>query len=292
LQPDIHAPGGYRLLDSEEREVHQCAVELFQEELEGLDEVLLRKLATCCVNDFRTVLLVHDKRLLGIVREELDDLVTRGVFATDEAARLRDGIAETLLPGSPQLQNLLERSKHDSKEREKWIVKPARDAIGHGIVLGGDMTQDAWRSLLEEQSSRYLRPGEGAMVIQRLAEHVWFPIVRHADGVPDTPHWHCEEGDLLAENGGELLNGEAYVNGEIKDYGLFHLIGSHHVINSRYAMFGPWRIGKKTHVGVNEAGGGIVMSAVVRSDGMVRDDEREFEPFTGCRGLSDHRYYE
>jgi hypothetical protein len=199
-----------------------------------MDPILLRKIATCCINDFRNILLLHDKRILGIVLDELDDLKARNVVTKEEGVKLKNGLAETLLPGTVALQNLLERSKADPKHKDAWIAKPVRDAACAGIKLGEDMTQDEWIALLEEQSERRLRPTEGAFVIQRLANHVWYDIVRHAV--------------------------------ETSEPKKFHLIGSHHLVNSRYNMFGPWRIGSKVHVGLSGESKGIVMGSVLRPD--------------------------
>jgi hypothetical protein len=101
------------------------------------------------------------------------------VLTKAEPERLRDGIAETVLPGSATLKELIERSKTDPKQKDFWIVKPVRDAGCVGIKLGEDITQDEWFNLLEEQSERRPRLTECAFVVQRLVKHVWFDIVRH-----------------------------------------------------------------------------------------------------------------
>jgi hypothetical protein len=248
LQPDPTSPAGYKLLyhpsdGAEPEEIHQCTLELFQEELEDMDPVLLHKIATCCFNDLRNVLLVHDKRILGVVADQLGSMVAFRVLTEEEAVRLRNGIAETLLPGTSALRALFERSKLDPAEKDQWIVKPARDASCRGIQLGEDLPQEEWLSILEEQSARRLRPNEGALVIQRLAKHVWFDITRHI--VDET------------------------------EPRKFHLIGSHHLLNSMYNMFGPWRIGRKIHVGVAGEGQGIVMGSVIRPNGLACSTEKE-----------------
>ena len=70
--------------------VHQVGLELCQHELRALSVPMLREIALCCFNDLRTIFLVHDKRMLGIVLSELDDLVEKQkILTTLQAERLR-----------------------------------------------------------------------------------------------------------------------------------------------------------------------------------------------------------
>lgn len=228
------------------RKVEQCAVELFQEEFSDINSTALKQLATCSVNDFRTIFLLHDKRILGIVLDEIPDLERRNVLSTQEGKILRDGIAETLIPGSNVLKQLLGDSKEDPLAKNEWIVKPVRDASCNGIRLGVDIGQDEWLSLLERLSSRALYPAsDDAYVVQRLVVHKKYDIVRHDVSVAKTEQ--------------------------------FHLIGSCHMINSRSLVFGPWRIGDKVHVGLGPDARGIVMSCVVRPEDMEQLDPRKKE---------------
>ncbi|GAM33643.1 hypothetical protein TCE0_011r00701 [Talaromyces pinophilus] len=226
--------------------VEQCALELFQEEFADINPTSLKQLAMCSVNDFRTIFLLHDKRILGIVLDEIANLVKRNVFSPDEGRILRDGIAETLIPGSNALKQLLEETKQDPLAKNEWIVKPVRDASCNGIRLGVDIEQDEWLSLLERLSSRALYPAsDDAYVVQRLVKHGKYDIVRHDVSVAKTEQ--------------------------------FHLIGSCHMINSQSLVFGPWRIGDKVHVGLGPDARGIVMSCVISAEGMEHLDPRKRE---------------
>ena len=110
LEADANAHAGYRLLyrpsdgDEPQREIEQCSIELFQEEFEAFDPILLRKLSTCCLNDLRSIFIIHDKRILGVIFDELTAMIERGVFTKQEGMQLRNGIAETLLPGTLALK--------------------------------------------------------------------------------------------------------------------------------------------------------------------------------------------
>ena len=254
VRPDAQSPTGHSLfvsaenehIDSENcaipqradlQEVSQCSLELFQEELADIDPVVLQQIATCCVNDFRNILIVHDKRILSIIRDELPDLVAREVLTEEERQLLENGIIETLLPGSSAMKILLQQAKQDDGLRYVYIAKPVRDASCHDIRLGKNMTQEEWLGLLERLSNHVLLPSEGAYVVQQLVNHVWYDIATH------------DEGGLTPEK--------------------YHMIGSHHMINSKLDAFGPWRLGKDVHVGFKEGTKkGIVMSSVLRPERM------------------------
>ena len=121
VRPKPDSPTGYSLFVQPEherndsaasadlawQEVSQCSLELFQEELADLNPLVLRQLSTCCVNDLRNILLIHDKRILCIIREELASLVARQVLTEQEGQLLKNGIVETLVPGSLSMKELL-----------------------------------------------------------------------------------------------------------------------------------------------------------------------------------------
>ncbi|KAK2924325.1 hypothetical protein FoTM2_016483 [Fusarium oxysporum f. sp. vasinfectum] len=91
-------------------EIYQVGLELHQRELLALEPEMLRQISLRCFNDMRAILLIHDKRMLGIVRQEIPQLVTRGVVTAVQAEALRLGIVETLIPGSKELNDLLHKS--------------------------------------------------------------------------------------------------------------------------------------------------------------------------------------
>lgn len=217
--------------------ISQCSVELFQDELRVIDTDTLHQLATCCTNDFRESLLIHDKRLLCILREELPNLVKRGVLTEDERNILQNSTIETIIPGSPAMTDILEHSKKDQDYRMNYILKPVRDGNGVGVRLGKNIQQAEWLKIIEHQASGALRPTEDACVVQRLVNHVWHDIVTHHDGVREVQK--C------------------------------HLVGSYHMIGSEVGSVGPWRIAKDTNL--KPEAGGVVMCAVLRPEGWPSD---------------------
>lgn len=92
--------------------VRQIGLYLYQDEFRRLSLEMLQHIALWCVNDIRTILLVADKRILGVVLQELDNLVNDLKVLTAEQARiLRDGIVSTILPGSSELKTLISESR-------------------------------------------------------------------------------------------------------------------------------------------------------------------------------------
>ncbi|KAJ6787659.1 hypothetical protein PWT90_09710 [Aphanocladium album] len=163
----FHTPDGEAV-----EEVHQVGLELHQRELQRLDPEMWRAISLRCFNDMRTLLLVHDKRLLGIIEQELGDLVKRGVITADQAAALDRGIAHTILPGSPELRALL---AEPDEARHEYLFKPFRSGKGDGIVFGEDLSPEEWRKTIEG-----LRSGDGASILvqRRVKQHRYDVILK------------------------------------------------------------------------------------------------------------------
>lgn len=75
-------------------------LELHQGELMSLSFRILREIGLRCFNDLHTILLVHDKKMLGIVLEELDSPVARNVLTSDQTGILDRRIVPTIITGS------------------------------------------------------------------------------------------------------------------------------------------------------------------------------------------------
>lgn len=70
------------------QEIHQIGLELHQRELFSLSREMLCQVSLRCFNDMRTILLVHDKRMLGIIKQEIPSLVTRRVLTAAQGHAL------------------------------------------------------------------------------------------------------------------------------------------------------------------------------------------------------------
>ncbi|KAE8141865.1 Clavaminate synthase-like protein [Aspergillus pseudotamarii] len=190
LLPDPQAKGGYKLccvvqnLDSSPdsssvihhngealEEIHQVGLELHQRELRALEPEMLRQISLRCFNDLRTILLVHDKRMLGIVKQELDRLVARNVLTLSQAKVLDKGIPETILPGSLELDQAIAYCKEIPDLKNEYILKPIRSGKGDGIVFGEDLDTKEWISRLEGLRCAALIPG-GTCIVQRKVKQI------------------------------------------------------------------------------------------------------------------------
>ncbi|KAI0431940.1 hypothetical protein F5Y09DRAFT_330015 [Xylaria sp. FL1042] len=178
-------------------EIQQVGLELHQHELFALPREMLRQIGLRCFNDLRTILLVHDKRMLGIVKQELQQLVRTQVLTPDQAQALDEGIVDTFLPGSPQMHSLLQSSMSSPRLKDEYILKPIRSGKGAGIIFGGDLTSDEWESILAKlQTQPPLL--EKTYVVQRRVSHCLYDLVLHASGeklrYPLVGTWHIMHG--------------------------------------------------------------------------------------------------
>ncbi|KAL7919853.1 Clavaminate synthase-like protein [Trichoderma austrokoningii] len=142
----------YHTEDGEHVEqIFQVGLELHQDELAALPLVILQELSKLCFNDLRTIFLVHDKRMLGIIKEELQGQVARGVLTQEQSVILDHGIADTYLPGSPEMHTILANSKENPEIRKHFLLKAIRGGKGEQISFGDEMTGEEWVAALQRQ---------------------------------------------------------------------------------------------------------------------------------------------
>jgi hypothetical protein len=232
------SPGTATLVVGREtwEEVHQVGLELRQHEIMGIQPEILRQVSLRCFNDMRIILLVHDKRMLGIVRHEASRLVSRKVITSAQAESLQRGIVDTILPGSPEMRNILQNSETSSTLRNGYILKPIRSGKGDGIVFGNDISQKEWISILTKLSATEV-PLEEACVVQRRI-------------VP-------REYDLLLKASTGMVR--------------FPLVGTCHIVDKKFLGLGTWRASGGRIVAVS-SGGSWICSVVERED--EREDEK------------------
>jgi hypothetical protein len=187
-------------------EVHQIGLELHQRELHAMKPDMLRQVALRCFNDMRTVFLVHDKRMLGIVKQELDHLVARHVLTLSQAETLDKSIADTFLPGSLRLAKLLKISKSSPEIRGEFLLKPVRGGKGEGIKFGDEYEPSEWISTLERLQSSELIPGQTCVVQRRIIPCLY---------------------DVVLKSSGKRAQ--------------YPLVGTYHAIHGKLLGFGVWR---------------------------------------------------
>ncbi|KAI0886270.1 uncharacterized protein GGS22DRAFT_160426 [Annulohypoxylon maeteangense] len=200
-------------------EIKQVGLELFQSELISLEPEMLRQISRRCFNDMRTIFLIHDKRMLAIVKQELEPLVTQGVLTSAQAKILDEGIPHTILPGSQELEQLLQLSSLSPKMKDDYIIKPVRDGKGAGIVFGEDLTPDEWISALGHLRSPGLISGTNGIVQRRIIPRLY---------------------DVILRTSGERLR--------------YPLVGTYHSINGKFIGLGVWRSNNDRICAIDSAG--------------------------------------
>lgn len=209
---------------NEPEQIHQLALVLFPEEYSEVSPNILCHLAGISVNDLRVNLLVNDQRFLGIILQELDYLKKHNVLTPDEAKILQEGIVDTVLPGSPELQQILERNAESGGNfKNGFILKAARASRGDGHLIGDELSEDEWDAKLVEMQDSTIGPDTTSYVLQ--------PYVRQ-------PKF-----DILAGSTRVLKNSL--------------VVGTYYSVNGRFAGLGPWRTG--TGKICNVYGGGCVL---------------------------------
>lgn len=159
--------------DSEELErVWQISLEMVQGEIQEFSPEILREIARICTNDLRSVFLLHDKRMLGIVLEEVDNLLKQGVLDSFEVQLLKESIAPTYIPGSASWRQAI--SSQNAKDG--LVLKDTRGGIGRGHVFGHNVTQGEWDECLRAVGDGKLVEGKG-FVLQRNVNQVSFDIL-------------------------------------------------------------------------------------------------------------------
>ena len=115
---------------------------------------MVRHISACCRNDPRSVFIAHDKRILGIILQELDSLVDMQVLSLAQAQTLREHIIPTIIPGTTEFRDLLYHTRTNPDIKDQYIIKPVRDARGAGILLGRNLSIEQWQSILTSLDSQ------------------------------------------------------------------------------------------------------------------------------------------
>ncbi|KAE8132629.1 hypothetical protein BDV38DRAFT_274933 [Aspergillus pseudotamarii] len=134
---------------------HQVGLQMT--DFSALSPEIVRHLALPETNDARTRLLVHDKRILGIIHQELDGLVTKHRVLTEAQANLlRRRVVPTIIPGSPEAKQFLDLYR------------------GQGIKFGDEIRETAeWEEILKGLQTPALSSDATTYVIQ--------PIIKQAE---------------------------------------------------------------------------------------------------------------
>lgn len=182
--PDESSEGTYGVFcatedGSQVERVYQVDFELEQEEYEQIDFNILCHLAPNCINDLRSVFLVNDQRFLGILYEELDDLVSRGTLTQHEADAVCEGLVPSFLPTSSTWAKVIEESKADTTTKDQWVLKYARSGLSKGHIFGKVTDSTEWLEKLTTAHASNSNPDGDSYVLQRYIDQTIYDTWSH-----------------------------------------------------------------------------------------------------------------
>ncbi|KAH8696540.1 hypothetical protein BGW36DRAFT_428545 [Talaromyces proteolyticus] len=164
--------------------IYQVGLQMSHRDYSSLSLEMLQQLAMDGICDLRNIFLVSDKRMLGIIMQELDSLVHKhNVLTPDQAEILRQGIVHTILPGSEDIVQLLRQIREGSVSKDSYLLKPARGHRGMGILLGKDLGREEFESLLRGLGDALL-PADRIYVVQPFIEQALFGLRLSDDSEP------------------------------------------------------------------------------------------------------------
>lgn len=238
-RPTSHAaPSASPIFHTEDGEhveqIFQVGLELHQDELAELPLIMLQELSKLCFNDLRTIFLVHDKRMLGIIKQELQNQVARGVLTQQQSVMLDRGIADTYLPGSAEMRAVLARSEKNPDVRKHFLLKAIRGGKGDGIQWGDEMTGEEWIAALRRQATPEMRLEDFCVVQRRVIPKRY---------------------NMVLKASGEKVH--------------YPLIGTYLTVNGEYLGLGGWRSSNDRVCTV--ANGGAWICSVIRREDQIRE---------------------
>uniref|UniRef100_A0A0G4IC88 TauD/TfdA-like domain-containing protein n=1 Tax=Chromera velia CCMP2878 TaxID=1169474 RepID=A0A0G4IC88_9ALVE len=151
--------------------ITQAALELHQFELLGLSDEILSALASLprCLNDLRSIFLVHDKRMLAAL---YDEEIAVGLVGLSKAKRLRDALVPSYaLSVCPS--DVFDQAQ---SERVGWVIKAPLLGKGADMLFGRSCAVEEWVERLHEG-----RESTGD-VLQPFIPQAAFPIVAFVGG--------------------------------------------------------------------------------------------------------------
>ncbi|KAF8446568.1 hypothetical protein BDZ91DRAFT_670102 [Kalaharituber pfeilii] len=227
----------------------QFLLELHQDEIEGLDEEVLFELGKHCWNDLRTIFLIHDKRILALIRRELKWLVNSSAITKEQAKILRNGLAETYILDESTCGSFLVNMKLGSEGKDQWTLKKARSGKGDGMLFGKDVDEVTWGGLIEKHSAGTGKEGGNGLVpyvLQRYVRSKQLDLLAH-------------EPDILGKRGAK----EHPVINKVR----WKIVGTMLCINATLIPNTQWRANAADIVALSR--GGFLLSAVGDKDHMV-----------------------
>jgi hypothetical protein len=152
----------------------QVILELHQDELLNLSEEILLHLIenTKCVNDLRTIFLIHDKRFLKFLSNKS---LLYPYLNEEDAEFLSSHVILSRSFSKEEIEKI-------SQNHEKWILKPFLKGKGEGILFGKDFNKKEWMDLMAENQTscvlqEYISPKLFAFDVEENEEIKSYPKI-------------------------------------------------------------------------------------------------------------------
>ena len=164
--------------------VYQLTANLAQEEYKQFSPEMLREIARRMrINDLRTVFLLNDQRLLGVLWDEIDNLVNvQRALTEEEADLIRNGVVPSYLPSSPTWKSVMEECARDAHFKDRYVLKATRSGSGNGHIFGLDSTNAKWLETMAQAKRCNSDPTLGSFLLQKLIEQTEFDFVPNSSG--------------------------------------------------------------------------------------------------------------
>ena len=136
-------------LSNDEVEADFALLELDREELKLIDQQVLMQLVRSnnYLNDIRSLILVHDKRVLAVLD---DDGIMSDYLSIDEYSKLKPYLIRSISTSSPAHIDQLMHTQ------EAWILKRASGGRGIGALLNKECRTEEWQTTLLNHSDEYM----------------------------------------------------------------------------------------------------------------------------------------
>jgi len=136
-------------LIANEQKAHQFYLEMDREELKTFDKDVLKSIITSgrCINDVRTIILIHDKRILTVLFNEV--IMASYIDEYDYAF-----LKPYLIP-SFTIQNQEDRD-YLIQSTENWVLKNNSGGRGIGILLKNDCDPETWKETITNHWQEYM----------------------------------------------------------------------------------------------------------------------------------------
>lgn len=144
---DLYAIGNNLFV--EERPAQQFILEMDREELKRIDVSVLKALIASgkCTNDVRSLILIHDKRVLAVLCNEeiMRDYLSESDYTFLKPFLIRSFIVDT--------EEKREEIMHST---ENWVLKNNSGGRGIGMYVKNDCDPEEWRRVITRKWKNYM----------------------------------------------------------------------------------------------------------------------------------------